>query len=185
MTDNTPELQFLRDEVARRFSSRLQTSTDFEALSQSIESSLGVLISVSTLKRLWGYVRPQAKPRMSTLNLLAQYTGRPSYQALCQELRDSSGFISAERLDTGSLTPGTEVILSWVPDRKIRIKYLGNNTFRVIDAGGSKLCAGDEFKALAFLKGHPLYIDSIKRNGKTLPPYVAGRSSGLSGIETN
>ena len=182
MTNNSPELQFLRDEVARTFGSRLETSTDFDALSVSIEARIGSLISVSTLKRLWGYIQPQTCPRMSTLDLLAQYTGRDSYAALCRDLLDTSGFISAERVDAASLGPGTELQLSWMPDRTVRIEALGDKRFRVLDPGKSKLRKGDEFEAGAILKGHPLYIDCILRNGSTLPPYVAGRSGGLTEI---
>ena len=183
MTNNSPELQFLRDEVARTFGSRLETSTDFDALSVSIEARIGSLISVSTLKRLWGYVRPQARPRMSTLDLLAQYTGRDSYAALCRDLLDTSGFISAERVDAASLGPGTELQLSWIPDRTVRLKSLGGKRFRVVDPGNSKLKSGDEFEASTILKGHPLYIDGILRNGSPLPPYVAGRSGGLTDVK--
>lgn len=182
MTNNSPELQFLKDEVARTFGSRLETATDFDALSVSIEARIGSLISVSTLKRLWGYVQPQARPRMSTLDLLAQYTGRDTYAALCRDLLDTSAFISAERVDAASLGPGTELQLSWMPDRTVRIEALGDKRFRVLDPGRSKLREGDEFEAGAILKGHPLYIDCILRNGSTLPPYVAGRSGGLTEI---
>ena len=180
--NDSPELRFLKDEVYKAFGSRLQTSTDFEALSESIEARTGALISVSTLKRLWGYVQPQSKPRMSTLNLLSRYCGRDGYAGICQELRDTSGFISAKRIDSGSLQPGAIVHLQWMPDRNVSVKYLGERRFRVLDGGWSKLREDDEFEALAFIEGHPLYIDAIVRNDATLPPYVAGRSGGLTGI---
>ncbi|MBO4566383.1 MAG: hypothetical protein J5695_04060 [Bacteroidales bacterium] len=182
MTDNSSELLFLKDEIARRFGSRLQTATDFEALSVSIEAAIGALISASTLKRLWGYVLPQTKPRMSTLDLLARYCGRGSYAVLCAELRDTSGFITSRHVDSSSLQPGTEVLLQWMPDRIVRVKYLDGRRFLVLDGGTSKLRKGDEFEASAFLMGHPLYLDIIERNGTRLPPYVAGRSGGITGI---
>ena len=184
MTNNSPELQFLLDEVARSFGGRISTATDFDALSQSIEASTGSLISVSTLKRLWGYITPQSQVRMSTLNLLARYTGRDSYTSICKELGNTSGFISAECIHTDDLQPGVELMLHWQPDRHVRIKYQGNNIFLVIDPGTSKLRSGDEFSSSSFLKGHPLYLDSIVRNGEKLPPHVAGRSGGLTGIES-
>ncbi|MBO4742314.1 MAG: hypothetical protein J5533_01650 [Bacteroidales bacterium] len=182
MTSDSPELIFLKDEVAKAFGSRLETSTDFEALSAAIETRIGALISVSTLKRLWGYIQPQGKPRMSTLDLLSQYTGRASYATLCAELRDTSGFIYEKHIDCASLQQGAEVVLQWMPDRAVCVKYLGDKRFRVIDGGRSKLREGDEFEAFSFLLGHPLYIDAIIRNGSVLPPYIAGRSGGLTGI---
>ena len=182
MIDDSSELQFLKDEVARTFGSRLQTATDFDALSEAIETRIGALISTSTLKRLWGYVRPQAKPRMSTLDLLSRYCGRGSYAVLCAELRDTSGFITTNHLDSASLVPGAQVQLQWMPDRIVLARYLGDRRFCVLDGGSSKLRGGDEFEASSFLMGHPLYLDAIIRNGKALPPYVAGRSGGLTGI---
>ena len=181
--NDSPEIRFLKDEVSRTFGSRLLTTTDFDALSESIEANIGSMISVSTLKRLWGYVQPQSKPRMSTLDLLSRYCGRSSYADLCRELRDTSGFISAQRIDSGSLHPGTMVHLQWMPDRSVSVRYLGDRRFRVVDGGRSKLREGDEFEAIAFIEGHPLYIDAIVRNGSVLPPYVAGRSGGLTGID--
>lgn len=182
MIDNSSGLLFLKDEVAHTFGSRLETATDFDALSESIEAGIGALISPSTLKRLWGYVRPQTKPRMSTLDLLAKYCGRDNYASLCTELRDSSAFITTSRTDSAALLPGAEVMLQWLPDRTVLVRYLGDRRFRVLDGGSSKLREGDEFEATSFLVGHPLYIDVIVRDGKPLPPYVAGRSGGLTGI---
>ena len=183
MTDDSSELQFLKDEVARTFGSRLKTATDFDTLSESIEARIGSLLSASTLKRLWGYVQPQIKPRMSTLDLLARYCGRGSYAALCAELRDTSGFISANRIEITSLKPGVQIQLQWMPDRVVRIKYLGLRRFCVLDGGTSKLREGDEFEVSSFLTGHPLYLDAIIRNGKQLQPYVAGRSGGLTSVD--
>ena len=120
---------------------------------------------------------------MSTLNLLASYAGRKDYGEVCREYREASGFISADRLDASSLSPGDMVQLGWMPDRRVKIVYLGGGRFRVLDAGGSKLMAGDEFTAVCFLKGHPMYLDAINRNGELLPPYVAGRSAGLTDVE--
>lgn len=182
MTEDSPELLFLKDEVARTFGSRLETSTDFNALSDSIEARIGELLSASTLKRLWGYVSPQSRPRMSTLDLLSKYCGRSCYAEICAELRDTSGFLSANRVDSASLDSGAEVLLKWMPDRTVLIKHLGGMRFRVLDGGRSKLREGDEFEAASFLCGHPLYIGAIIRDGKPLPPYVAGRSGGLKEV---
>lgn len=184
MTNNSPELQFLLDVVAHTYGGRISTATDFDALSQSIEATTGSIISVSTLKRLWGYITPQSQVRMSTLDILSKYTGRDSYTSICKEFRDTSGFISAEYVYTDSLQPGAELKLHWSPDRHVRIKYLGDNAFRIIDPGTSKLRTGDEFSSASFIKGHPLYLNLIVRNGEKLPPYVAGKVGGLTGIES-
>ncbi|WP_350285070.1 hypothetical protein [uncultured Croceitalea sp.] len=46
---------------------------DFEQLANAIHIKTGVLLSVSTLKRLWGKVKHSNKPNRSTLDALAKY----------------------------------------------------------------------------------------------------------------
>ena len=183
MTDNSTELQFLIDETARRFGGRLETTTDFDALSESIETATRERISASTLKRIWGYVSKHPRPRTATLDILSRYAGRRDFRSLCQEIQLTSGFLSAEKIESASLAPDTMVILRWLPDRYIKLKYEGANKYKVLDGGSSKLQAGDTFEALSFLKGHPLYLNRILRGDEVLPPYVAGRSAGLQSLE--
>ena len=183
MTKSENELKFLREEVAAKFGGRLETTTDYDALSDAIEVSTHERVSTSTLKRLWGYVSLSPRPRTATLDLLSQYVGREDFRALTRELAETSSFLSEDRLDSSSLAPGVKVRLSWLPDRVVTLSYLGDKRFRVLDSGTSKLREGDEFEAGAILQGHPLYLDTITREGKQLPSYVAGRSAGLTSIE--
>lgn len=46
---------------------------DFEKLSSDIEGKTNTLLSVTTLKRLWGKIRYDHAPSLTTLNTLAQY----------------------------------------------------------------------------------------------------------------
>jgi len=182
--EETQEISFLQGEVVKKAGFEMKTSNDFERLSVLIEKSTGQLVSVSTLKRLWGYVNMSPKPRTSTLDILAQYIGRIDYVHLCLELQQTSDFfISAEKIQSASLKPGDKVILSWLPDRTVSLEYSGNNHYLVIDGGTSKLKPGDIFESSGFIKNQPLYITGIMRNGEELPPYVAGKAMGLTEIE--
>ncbi|WP_416445741.1 hypothetical protein ACH3O9_07195 [Leeuwenhoekiella sp. A16] len=49
------------------------STQDYEKLGLNIQSKTGVLLSVSTLKRLWGRVNHSSRPSHSTLNTLAKY----------------------------------------------------------------------------------------------------------------
>ncbi len=51
------------------------TTYDFEKLSEAIEEATGVMLSVTTLKRLWGKLKYTNMPATTTLNTLAQYAG--------------------------------------------------------------------------------------------------------------
>ena len=66
-TDNRqiPELMYLLRRVEEKYGRSINTSTDFEALSVTIEREIGEFVSSSTLKRLWGYVSLHPAPRVT------------------------------------------------------------------------------------------------------------------------
>ncbi|MGE8293870.1 MAG: hypothetical protein ACN6ON_19415, partial [Sphingobacterium sp.] len=49
------------------------STADFEKLSEKIQEKTGVILSVSTLKRIFGRVDYQSTPSLTTLNTLAQF----------------------------------------------------------------------------------------------------------------
>lgn len=180
--NNSPEISFLLEEVAKKFGGRLETSTDYDALETAIGEALGETVSSATLKRLWGYVSLHPHQRLSTLDLLARYTGRKDYRALCLEIQETSGFLSATAVRSDELDQGGHIRLGWMPDRIVLLRNLGGNRFEVEDAGTSKLRAGDIVEATEFILGQPLFL-SISRDGERLRPYVAGRAKGLTRLE--
>lgn len=180
----TPEIEFLLSEVTRQFGKPVNASSDFEQLALEVEGRTGEHLSESTLKRLWGYVNLNPTPRASTLDILARYTGRENFRRLCMEMQETSAFFSAECVRSADLEEGAVVILGWMPDRRVELVYLGDMRFEVRDSGTSKLRRGDRFEAGEFLLGHPLYLGAVERNGTILPAYVAGRSQGLTLLET-
>lgn len=180
--NKSPEISFLLDEVAKQFGGRLETSTDFDALEAAIAEKLSDTISSATLKRLWGYVSQHPRQRLSTLDLLARYTGRKDFRSLCLELQETSDFFSETSIRSEEIEPGRHLQLRWMPDRVVIFRALGAGRFEVEDGGRSKLRAGDRVEALEFIQGQPLYL-SIERDGVRLRPYVAGRAKGLTHIE--
>ena len=54
---------------------------DFENLSEKIFEETKVMLSNSTLKRIWGKVRYESIPNMTTLNALAQFAGYENWRA--------------------------------------------------------------------------------------------------------
>ncbi len=57
------------------------TGSDFEKLSDLLFEKTGQSLSVSTLKRLWGRTSQSVQPSVTTLNILAQFTGAESWRA--------------------------------------------------------------------------------------------------------
>jgi len=58
------------------------TTYDFEKLSESIQEATGVVLSVTTLKRLWGKLSYTNTPATTTLNTLARYAGFEDWSTL-------------------------------------------------------------------------------------------------------
>lgn len=173
------ELTFLKQAVEKKAARRLATTADFVHLSEEMNDR----VSPSTLKRIWGYVGMQVEPRLSTLDALAKYAGFRDYRAFQEDLQTSkmasSGYFNASRLDAATLQEGDLVQIGWQPDRVVSLRYLGDHHFRVIASDHSKLKAGDEFEASSFIKGFPLVLPWILRDGQKSEPYIAGRDGGI------
>jgi hypothetical protein len=57
------------------------TTQDYELLSKRIIEITNVNLSIATLKRIWGKIRYDSKPTVTTLNTLAQYLGYENWRA--------------------------------------------------------------------------------------------------------
>lgn len=60
------------------------TNHDFQTLSSMIQDATGVNLSVATLKRLWGKVKYDSKPTITTLNTLAMFMGYDNWRGFKQ-----------------------------------------------------------------------------------------------------
>ncbi|MDO4163569.1 MAG: hypothetical protein Q4D56_04175 [Bacteroides sp.] len=179
-----PEIAELLSYVEKKYAKNLRTTTDFDEFTFHLNRQMGIKISTSTLKRLWGYVNDTHIPRSNTLDLLARYIGYNHFGDFCAWLKSStaynSSFFSAKQVVSNELTPGAEVEIGWSPNRYLRLKYKGNTLFEVTEARQSKLHEGDCFEASAFLIGQPLSLPYVLRSGIRTSPFIAGRNGGLT-----
>jgi len=184
-----PELKFLLRKVGEKYGRGINTSTDFEALSITIEREMGEYVSASTLKRLWGYVTLQPSPRIATLDVLSRYIGAASFADFCNSLKTDpsfeSGFFTTRFVVAKELKEGDKVTIGWEPNRLVCLQYLGNSSFKVISSENAKLQEGDVFSASQFMLGYPLFVDRILRGGEYTSSYVAGKVEGLNRLEVN
>lgn len=185
----TPEIEELKILVEQKFGKILGTTTDFEEFSLHLEKKMGVTLSGSTLKRLYGYVNDNHKPRMQTLDVLSQYIGHQNYMHFVQWLKTStqynSSFFQASQLTSNNLKEGSLVTIGWSPNRLLELRYLGNSLYEVINSENSKLQVGDKFVTGCFIKSQPLYLPYIERDNQHTASFVAGRNGGLTIIKTN
>ena len=181
------ELQYLLELVEQQYGRKLSTTTDFESLSDSIEKATGDLLSSSTLKRLYGYVSLNTVPRKTTLDILSRFIGNRDYEtfriSLSNDPQFSSRFFSAKTVTTSELKAGDRLRIGWPANRIVTLNYLGNDLFEVETSVNASLVKGDRFRQVSFMKGYPLYLSRILRDGDYTPAYVAGMNSGLNLIE--
>ena len=187
MSKEIPELKFLLSEVEKSYGRRVNTTTDFEALSVVIERDINERLSASTLKRLWGYVSNYSSPSLTTLNILSRFVGKRDFRTFCEDLKKlaifESSFFTTHFISASDLKPGDAVRIGWNPDRMVCLEYLGDFRFRVVQNLNSSLREGDEFECSSFFLGYPLYIPRVLRDGEYTPSYIAGSANGLTTLD--
>lgn len=165
--------------------SDLRLPSDCEFLSLDIEGKTGIRIGATTLKRLVGFAQDDRTPHMSTLDAIARYLGYAHWDELSEiEDKGNSDFDSPdEEVRSVDLKTGACVEIAYLPDRVLRLQYLGDNRYRVVESQNSKLIVGDELEIQNFVLRHPLLVVNVWRDGRPLGQFTAGRVSGLSSIK--
>lgn len=183
----TPEIEELKSLVEQQYGRILSTTTDFEEFSLHLAKKQGNSVSASTLKRLYGYVHSDHKTRIVTLDVLARYIGHRNYTAFVSWLKTStrynSSFFKANQLVSSDLEKDTEVAIGWSPNRLLHLRYLGDSGYEILSSENSKLQEGDRFVTGCFIKGQPLFLPYIERDGQHTASFVAGRNGGLTIID--
>ncbi|HEY0651682.1 MAG TPA: hypothetical protein VGD65_01095 [Chryseosolibacter sp.] len=80
-------LQECKNQIERKIgweNSESWTNHDFQTLSDRIQQETGVNLSIATLKRIWGKVKYDSKPTITTLNTLAKFLGHEGWRAFRQ-----------------------------------------------------------------------------------------------------
>lgn len=171
--------------LKRKSGNGLRLPSDCETLSLDIEGRTGVRIGATTLKRLLGFAQDERTPHTSTLDAIARYLGYAHWEELSKiEDKGNSDFDAPDgELRSADLQPGKSVEITYLPDRRLVLEYLGNCHYRVTDSENSKLQKGDEVEILNFVLHHPLLAVNVWREGESLGQFTAGRVSGLSSIK--
>lgn len=178
------EIKELIKLVETKLGRPLAAPVDFSLLSLEIEKTLNETISISTIKRLVGYVNDEHKPSVTTLNLLSRYVGYNNWGSLQLHLDDTtSGSLNEDIIQSSCLCAGDELEMEWLPNRYCHVKFMGNNLFEVIEVRGSKhLQAGDTFETLVMCIGQPVMATNHMHNNERHPIYIIGRRHGLSAL---
>ena len=188
---NIPEITALRKEVERKYGTPLHTHAQFVSLTEAIEVALREHLSPTTLERVWGYsTRHYDTVSRRTLDVLARYADKESWDSYCNYLKQMNGtesdFFTDGLLSVSTLSIGTRLRLGWQPDRMCEVRYMGDYRFVVEQVRNGSLQVGDTFACLQFQLGKMLYMDCFKRaneDSKEEQRYAVGRENGLTILE--
>ena len=187
---NTKELDNLREDIkeAAGLKDKTLSPSDFNQLQQDIKAKLPQsAINAKTLKRLFGYDRTNEKSfiRLYTLDVLSRFLGYENWNAYLEYLHllesSGSGDFKGEEINAEDLSIGDTLRITWKPNRKSTLKYLGNQKFEVTETENSKWQVGDTFLCKHFIMGKPLYVDNLTDKDDVLKSamYVVGEKGGV------
>lgn len=174
----------LRLDIETALNRKMQTPKDFEFLRERIYARLHILVSRTTLMRIWGYVEEGVEPRKGTLSVLAQFIGYQDYEAYCNNAllakeQQSSPIMSRRLSVEKELHFGEHIRLTWQPDRECEIEYRGDLAFCVVSSKNTRLHEGDTFECSLIVEGEPLYLDNLKQGNMPAIAYVCGKKTGV------
>lgn len=182
-TNNNDKLPLLLNAVERTAGQRMATPRHFEQLSECVFGRTRQRLSVSTLKRLWGYVPNSYNPSLNTLNVLSQFAGYGSWKHFADGNAGdapASNPILARKINVmHDLRPGRSLRLTWMPQRVCVVCYLGEMQFRVTESENTRLQPGDTFSCGLIIAGEPLYLDNLRQAGRQPSAYVCGQVNGV------
>lgn len=174
----------LKSDIEQAVGRPLKTPKDFEMLRERIYGRLGILVSPTTLKRLWGYLRENVTARTGTLDILSRFLGYTDwnhYQTSSRQTKykESDPVLSRRVSVEDDLKPGDRLLLTWFPDRECEIELIEASTFRVKRSVNTRIKEGDTFKCSLIIEGEPLYIGNLIHNGSEPIAYVCGKKEGI------
>ena len=185
------QLELLLQIVAQTAGFTPRTPTDFVNLASTIESSTGRTIGISTLKRLWGYIKDQTGTTYATLSLLSRYVGYSDWDSFCNfasALVDNadSGFSMESIVESRLLDVGAKVSLSLGNNKHCTIvKTDIPDKFEIVSSENIKLKAGDTIRVACMAIGRPFYATDCRRGNNPLGNYSGAQSEGIIEILTD
>lgn len=189
MSTTNEHLIRLRKAIEEKTGKKAESPADFNFIALQIKKEIGESVSLSTMKRIWGYVAYNSQPSKLTLSIMARFLGYPDWSSFCSHT-ESSPFVESEDLsdkviNAADIMPGTIIEITWRPNRYCKLECIGKKQFRVLESQNSKLFPGNIFKAELFGQGLPFYVTELQQNYNEGRIYVAGEHHGLTSIKVN
>lgn len=161
---------------------------EFNQFSTIITRKTGHTISVSSLKRLWGYVSYVNFPSRTTLNILAKFNDFKDWNTFVNEIsydKDdaSSSYMDNSLVNANTLNIGDILKLTWGNNKGCLLEYISYLRFRILEPINIKLQPGDTCTLHSVCVGMPLFISNIQRDDMMIPAYIGAKKGGIQSIE--
>ncbi|MDE7350099.1 MAG: hypothetical protein K2N25_03450 [Muribaculaceae bacterium] len=172
----------LLEKLSEKAGEDVTTPAGASVLCLDIETKTGVLLGLNTVKRLVGVLPSDGTPRLTTLNVIANYLGYPTWDLLAEDTdMRGSGFGRKDIfIEMSDLEEDVEVEVFWRPGRRILIRHDGNGQYTVLKSENSKLLKGDILSLSQLAIGFPFIADKVFRNEKPLGSYRAADGAGIN-----
>ncbi|MBN8695167.1 MAG: hypothetical protein J0L87_01445 [Bacteroidetes bacterium] len=175
----------IRNKIEQKFGSPIRYPKDCDSLANSISKECRCKISGSTLKRLFGLIKGTEKPRLWTLDLLANYLNHKSWEELLNHLTDNKPVVSQkiESVNSKNLTPGSVYQISFGKNTSVIIEYTGKNQYEVVEQERTVLLKSDVVFIEKIQLHLPLLVKSIQRGRLVLDGVLIGTVTGTTSIK--
>lgn len=172
---------YITELLREKSGNEIRLSRDCELLALDVESVTGEHIGVNTMKRLLGFIADEREPRTSTLDIIARYLGYDEWEALrlIDANSSNSSFGDRDEYLACYLEIGQRVLISYPPNRTLTIENQGENHFIVLESENSKLQKGDQLTLTHLVRGYPLLVAGVMREGRSLGAFTAGKAQGI------
>ena len=178
----------LRKEVEQTLGMPVRTPKDFDLLSNKIYEKTHEQINSFTLKRFYGYI-DRGRCSRATLDIICRFVGYGDWLTFVQKKKEENAAESsseeiASLLTADQLKVGDLIKLTWLPDREVLVRYIGDECLTILDSKNSKLKAGEVYQCNAIVNKLPLVLKGVKDSqGNPLPTarvYVCGKKHGIT-----
>lgn len=182
MDADQTKLDLLKKTVEQTYGHPIGAPTDFDDLAARIRHATDRSLGISTLKRLWGYVKSSHSPSYTTLSILARYAGFHDWHSFCAHFQktEESGFSKDGIIIAADLEPDTVIRAEWIGHKMCCLKKIGEPArFEVIESHNIKLAPGDTLTVTTLSVGQKLIATDCLRDCRSLGTYIGATKEGL------
>lgn len=186
MVDDSHTFSLLKQKVEERLGLKPRTPNDFRTLSAEIRRTVGQTLGVTTLKRLWGYVKNPNSPTFSTLTILCRYVGETDWYSFCalNNMPGGSGFNQQKTLYATDVPEGDTIRVHWGNNKNcLLLKLDSGSRFRVLASRNVKLDVDDVIVVPVIMLGEPFTVTECQRGDVAMGSYTSGKHGLVQIIE--